>query len=102
MNAFKTNDMALLSKKAFKQALSILLMSTVLIAFAFETANGASRIKDITSFEGVRENMLVGYGLVVGLNGTGDTFTTGGFTTLSLKAMLNRLGVKPTDGWPRF
>ena len=36
-------------------------------------ADAASRIKDIASFEGVRENMLVGYGLVVGLNGTGDS-----------------------------
>ncbi|MGY8991075.1 MAG: flagellar basal body P-ring protein FlgI [Rhodospirillales bacterium] len=97
MNAPKTNTAGLLSKRAFKQVLSVLLMNMVLVTFAFETAKGASRIKDITSFEGVRENMLVGYGLVVGLNGTGDTFTTGGFTTLSLKSMLNRLGVKPTD-----
>ncbi|MEQ8194524.1 MAG: flagellar basal body P-ring protein FlgI [Rhodospirillales bacterium] len=68
-----------------------------LIVIAAETGKASSRIKDITSFEGVRENMLVGYGLVVGLNGTGDTFKTGGFTKLSLQSMLNRLGVKPTD-----
>ena len=60
-------------------------------------AQSASRIKDITEFEGVRENMLVGYGLVVGLNGTGDSLANGHFTKQSLKAMLNRLGVKPTD-----
>ena len=60
-------------------------------------AQSVSRIKDITEFEGVRENMLVGYGLVVGLNGTGDSLATGHFTKQSLKAMLNRLGVKPTD-----
>ncbi len=41
--------------------------------------------------------MLVGYGLIVGLNGTGDTLKDGHFTKQSLKSMLNRLGVKPTD-----
>ncbi|PPR79880.1 MAG: Flagellar P-ring protein [Alphaproteobacteria bacterium MarineAlpha3_Bin5] len=62
-----------------------------------ERANAASRIKDIVDVEGVRDNMLVGYGLVVGLNGTGDSLATGHFTKQSLQAMLNRLGVKPTD-----
>ncbi|MCZ6604656.1 MAG: flagellar basal body P-ring protein FlgI [Alphaproteobacteria bacterium] len=60
-------------------------------------ATAASRIKDIVDFEGVRDNMLVGYGLVVGLNNTGDTLKDGHFTKQSLQAMLNRLGVKPTD-----
>jgi len=36
------------------------------------TANAASRIKDLTDIEGIRDNQLIGYGLVVGLNGTGD------------------------------
>ena len=67
------------------------------IMIATTAAQSASRIKDITEFEGVRENMLVGYGLVVGLNGTGDSLANGHFTKQSLKAMLNRLGVKPTD-----
>lgn len=60
-------------------------------------AEAASRIKDLVDFEGVRDNQLVGYGLVVGLNKTGDTIKDGGFTKQSLQAMLNRLGVKPTD-----
>jgi flagellar P-ring protein precursor FlgI len=60
-------------------------------------ADAASRIKDLVDFEGVRDNQLVGYGLVVGLNKTGDTIKDGGFTKQSLQAMLNRLGVKPTD-----
>ncbi|MDA0996596.1 MAG: flagellar basal body P-ring protein FlgI [Proteobacteria bacterium] len=60
-------------------------------------ADAASRIKDIVDFEGVRDNQLVGYGLVVGLNNTGDTLATGHFTKQSLQAMLNRMGVKPTD-----
>lgn len=71
----------------------------VLIAVAAISAPAAaaSRIKDIIQFEGVRDNMLVGYGLVVGLNGTGDTLADGHFTKQSLQAMLNRLGVKPTN-----
>jgi flagellar P-ring protein precursor FlgI len=61
------------------------------------TASASSRIKDIVDFEGVRENQLVGYGLVVGLNNTGDTLREGSFTKQSLQSMLNRLGVKPTN-----
>ncbi|MFO1148473.1 MAG: flagellar basal body P-ring protein FlgI [Alsobacter sp.] len=52
-----------------------------------------SRIKDLASVEGVRQNQLVGYGLVVGLNGTGDTLNNSPFTRQSLMAMLERLGV---------
>jgi flagellar P-ring protein precursor FlgI len=53
----------------------------------------AARIKDIVDFEGVRENQLVGYGLVVGLNGTGDSLSNSPFTKQSLQSMLERLGV---------
>jgi flagellar P-ring protein precursor FlgI len=56
-------------------------------------AAASSRIKDITDFEGVRDNPLVGYGLVVGLNGTGDSLRNSAFTAESLQAMLERLGV---------
>lgn len=83
----------------FWQALSagmVSLLILILLAWA-SPANASSRIKDIVDFEGVRDNMLVGYGLVVGLNGTGDSIKTGHFTKQSLQAMLNRLGVKPTD-----
>jgi flagellar P-ring protein precursor FlgI len=52
-----------------------------------------SRIKDIVNIEGVRDNQLVGYGLVVGLNGTGDSLGNSPFTEQSLIAMLERLGV---------
>ena len=52
-----------------------------------------SRIKDLAQVEGVRQNQLVGYGLVVGLNGTGDTLNNAPFTKQSLTAMLERLGV---------
>lgn len=56
-------------------------------------ALAASRIKDIADFEGIRENQLIGYGLVVGLNGTGDSLNNAPFTQQSLQAMLERLGV---------
>ncbi len=56
-------------------------------------AHAASRIKDIADFEGIRENQLIGYGLVVGLNGTGDSLNNSPFTQQSLQAMLERLGV---------
>ncbi|MBI2235338.1 MAG: flagellar basal body P-ring protein FlgI [Micavibrio aeruginosavorus] len=52
-----------------------------------------TRIKDIVEIEGVRDNMLVGYGLVVGLNGSGDSLGNSPFTQQSLIAMLERLGV---------
>lgn len=60
-------------------------------------ADAQSRIKDIVDFEGVRENLLVGYGLVVGLNGTGDTLSSALFTRESLVGMLQRLGVNADD-----
>lgn len=60
-------------------------------------AQATSRIKDIADVEGIRENLLVGYGLVVGLNGTGDTLNNAPFTLQSLTAMLERLGVNTRD-----
>lgn len=70
----------------------------ILLALALATpAESASRIKDITDFEGVRDNMLVGYGLVVGLNGTGDSLTNSIFTKQSLIGMLERLGINTRD-----
>ena len=63
-------------------------------------AAAASRIKDIVEFEGVRDNMLVGYGLVVGLNGTGDSLRNAAFTQQSLVAMLERLGVNTRASTP--
>jgi hypothetical protein len=69
---------------------------TLLIAasgFAAPAAANTTRIKDIVDIEGVRDNMLIGYGLVVGLNGTGDSLNNSPFTEQSLIAMLERLGV---------
>ena len=55
------------------------------------------RIKDIADVEGVRDNQLVGYGLVVGLNGTGDRLRSAVFTRQSLIGVLERLGVNTRD-----
>ncbi|RUQ70854.1 flagellar basal body P-ring protein FlgI [Azospirillum doebereinerae] len=53
----------------------------------------SARIKDVVDVEGVRDNMLIGYGLVVGLNGTGDSLNNSPFTEQSLTGMLERMGV---------
>ncbi len=73
------------------------LLGLMMVLFAALPAESASRIKDIVDFEGIRENQLVGYGLVVGLNGTGDKLADGHFTKESMQSMLNRLGVQTTD-----
>jgi len=64
---------------------------------AAPSSAATSRIKDIVQVEGVRENALVGYGLVVGLAGTGDALRNAPFTQQSLEAMLERLGVNTRD-----
>ncbi|HKC33486.1 MAG TPA: flagellar basal body P-ring protein FlgI [Xanthobacteraceae bacterium] len=69
------------------------LAATCALIFTLPPAQAASRIKDLANVEGVRQNQLIGYGLVVGLNGTGDTINNSPFTKQSLTAMLERLGV---------
>jgi flagellar P-ring protein precursor FlgI len=76
--------------------LALALLALALGAAA-EPAGAVSRIKDIVDFEGVRDNMLVGYGLVVGLNGTGDSLNNAIFTRESLIGMLERMGVNARD-----
>ena len=69
---------------------------TALLAFGIPAAPAlaaSARIKDIVDVEGVRDNMLIGYGLVVGLNGTGDSLNNSPFTEQSLTGMLERMGV---------
>jgi len=72
-------------------ALAALLVA--ILAAAPTPAAATSRIKDLANVEGVRQNQLIGYGLVVGLQGTGDTINNSPFTRQSLQAMLERLGV---------
>ena len=76
--------------RPFVKFTAALLALTIFVA---QPASAASRIKDIVDVEGIRDNLLVGYGLVVGLNGTGDTLRNAPFTQQSLTSMLERLGV---------
>ena len=77
--------------------LLVTLLATTGLLCPFVGAEAAVRIKDIADFEGARDNLLIGYGLVVGLNGTGDDLTRDIFTRESLIGMLERLGVNARD-----
>lgn len=72
-----------------KRRLAILLAAVL----AGGAADAATRIKDISSVQGVRDNQLIGYGLVIGLNGTGDTMRNSPFTEQSLTSMLDKMGI---------
>lgn len=73
---------------------SITIVIVVLLSWlSVQPVKAMSRIKDLAAVEGVRENQLVGYGLIVGLNGTGDTLNNSPFTRQSAQAMLERLGL---------
>jgi flagellar P-ring protein precursor FlgI len=75
------------------RALRAACLAVILALCVPVNAGATSRIKDLANIEGVRQNQLIGYGLVVGLNGTGDTLNNIPFTKQSLTAMLERLGV---------
>jgi flagellar P-ring protein FlgI len=64
-----------------------------IITALFTTSAHATRIKEVAAVQGVRSNQLVGYGLVIGLDGTGDQTTQTPFTTQGLQSMLQQLGV---------
>lgn len=70
---------------------SALILSTMLLLSS--GAIHAERLKDLVSIAGVRDNHLLGYGLVVGLDGSGDKTSQAPFTIQSLKSMLSRLGI---------
>ncbi|WNO07966.1 flagellar basal body P-ring protein FlgI [Teredinibacter sp. KSP-S5-2] len=73
------------------------LFFTVCLLIASVTC-AAERIKDITSVAGVRSNQLIGYGLVVGLDGTGDQTTQAPFTAQSFQSMLRQFGITIPEG----
>lgn len=81
-----------------EKSLHICVYTVFLIIFMSTMAISQVRIKDIAQFEGVRSNQLIGYGLVVGLNGTGDNSRNSPFTQQSIEGMLQRLGVGSLDG----
>lgn len=69
------------------------LATVILYLFTANIAGAESRIKDIVNFEGIRDNVLIGYGLVVGLNGTGDNLKNAVFTEKGLSEFLQKLGI---------
>lgn len=76
------------------RAIQISFLSMIFVWSMTQQADATTaRIKDIVTFEGVRDNMLMGYGLVVGLNGTGDKIRNNKFTEESLVSFMERLGV---------
>lgn len=68
-----------------------------LACFEHGACAGKVRIKDIVSFEGIRDNQLIGYGLVVGLKGTGDDLNSSPYSKETIIGMLERLGVNIRD-----
>mgnify|MGYP001809804037 CR=1 FL=1 len=87
-------------RRTVQASLTMAVLTVGLLApclLAAGSAQASSRIKDIADFEGVRDNLLVGYGLVVGLNQTGDTLNNNAFTKQSLIGMLERLGVNTKE-----
>jgi len=87
--------------KLLEALIKSLIGITVVIASAalwWPAAANATRIKEVAAIQGVRSNQLVGYGLVVGLDGTGDQTTSAPFTAQSLSAMLQQMGVTVPPG----
>ncbi|MDG4867164.1 flagellar basal body P-ring protein FlgI [Guyparkeria sp. 1SP6A2] len=82
--------------RALVAGLLPLLLAVTVTGFAPQA--GAERIKDVASFAGVRNNQLIGYGIVVGLAGTGDQTTQVPFTRQSIQNMLERQGLSPDGG----
>lgn len=77
---------------------ALIVWALMLIMIAISGAANAERIKDIASIEGVRDNQLLGYGLVVGLDGTGDKVSSSPFVEQSMKSMLAQLGIVVPPG----
>ncbi|MBF0400644.1 MAG: flagellar basal body P-ring protein FlgI [Magnetococcales bacterium] len=75
---------------------SVVLCGLALLLLALADVSQAARLKDVVDIEGVRENPLTGFGMVVGLNGTGDS--SAAFTGQSLTMMLERMGISTPQG----
>ena len=93
MKQVKTKSLRMPQAASQIHRILLLLLFAALMVMTTMQAAHASRIKDVVEFEGVRENVLLGYGLVVGLNGTGDRLQNNAFTEQSLIAFLERQGV---------
>lgn len=77
----------------FRLGMAALAVGVCTLVVCVSSPSQAARIKDVVAFEGVRDNLLLGYGLVVGLNGTGDRLQNNAFTEQSLIGFLERQGV---------
>ena len=86
-----------MNAKKFRKTATFTLVMLVSLLISMP-AFSASRIKDIADFEGVRDNQLVGYGMVVGLNGTGDNIKSINFAKESLVSLLDSVGINSRDG----
>lgn len=80
----------------FQHLIAKMIIASLLLQLSFNAS--AERIKDIASVAGVRANQLIGYGLVVGLDGTGDQTTQSPFTTQSFNSMLKQFGIAVPEG----
>lgn len=80
------------------RAIGLAFVVMVVIAFSVGQAHAQTRIRDLTSVQGVRDNQLFGYGIVVGLDGTGDQTTQTPFTSQSIISMLQQSGVAVPPG----
>ncbi|CDO58518.1 Flagellar P-ring protein FlgI [Candidatus Phaeomarinobacter ectocarpi] len=89
--------MLFFARKSLSSARIVLALTIAASMLWPVAAQASSRIKDLASVEGIRENHLVGYGLVVGLDGSGDSLRNAPFTRQSLQSMLERLGVNTRD-----
>lgn len=78
----------------YRHCLTSLILTALLLLTSAQVQ--ATRIKDLADIEGVRENQLMGYGLVIGLNGTGDDTTKSVFTKQAIVNMVKRMGVAMT------
>ncbi len=73
---------------------AVLLVSVAMVGGSFvQQAQAMSRIKDVVTVQGIRDNVLIGYGLVVGLSGTGDKLNNSVFTEKSLRSFMDKIGV---------
>jgi flagellar P-ring protein precursor FlgI len=87
----------IMSDRRRTMRLGMALLLVAVVTAAPHHASGQTRIKDITDVEGVRDNQLIGYGIVAGLNNTGDQLLNAPFTRESLVSTLERLGVNIRD-----
>lgn len=86
------------SSRRWAQRMTLLMLGLLVSLSLFTQTASAERIRDLTTVQGVRDNALIGYGLVVGLDGSGDQTMQTPFTTQSLNNMLSQLGITVPAG----